>query len=103
MPKRDKQTGPDPLPLGYNPEPGDQWVRVTELRREHQGRIFEARNPQGAGIRGPLIDVQWHTLHGVLFLHFRDLQQPFRSGVEGWLLMKPEGWEEQPPEAAPSE
>jgi hypothetical protein len=91
MPKR-KQTGPDPLPVGYAPEPGDEWIRVIELRREHQGRVFEARGPDGAGVRGPLIDVQWHLLHGLIMLQFRDVDKWVRSGIEGWLLMKPEGW-----------
>lgn len=90
-------SGPDPIPLGYTPEPGDEWIRVVDLRREHQERIFEARGLDGAGIRGVLIDAQYHLLHGVIMLQFRDAQSWFRCGVEGWLLMKPPGWTEQPP------
>jgi hypothetical protein len=101
MAKREKQTAPDPIPAGYTPEPGDGWVRVVDLRRKHQERVFEARGSDGAGVRGALVDVQWHMLHGLVLLQFRDFPQWFRSGVDGWLLMKPEGWTEPPP-AEPS-
>lgn len=97
MAKR-KQTGPDPIPVGYAPEPGDEWLRVTDLRREHQERVFEARGTDGAGVRGVLIDVQWHMLHGLILMQFRDVPNWFRCGTDGWLLMKPPGWTETPPE-----
>lgn len=102
MPKRE-QVGPAPeIAADYDIGPGDQWIRVIDLRREHYQRTFEARGTDGSGIRGPLIDVQWHMLHSLVFLQFRDVPKSVRSGIEGWLLMKPEGWDE-PPAPPPSE
>lgn len=89
-----RETGPNPIPAGYAPQPGDEWVRVIDLRREHQERIFEARGTDGAGVRGVLLDVQWHMLHGLIMMQFRDVDQWVRCGIDGWLLMKPDGWVE---------
>lgn len=95
MSKRDQPSAE--LTAGYDVGPGDEWVRVVDLRKEHYQRTFEVRGTDGSGIRGPLIDVQWHMLHSVLFLTFRDIPKPVRSGIEGWLLMKPVGWDEPVP------
>lgn len=101
MPKRE-QFAPAPEHAAmYVVEPGDQWIRVVDLRREHYQRTFEARAADGSGVRGPLIDAQWHMLHSVIFLTFRDEERPVRSGVDGWLLMKPVGWDEPAPPPVP--
>lgn len=94
MVKREQQSGPNPIPPGYAPQPGDKWIRVIDLRREHQERVFEARGADGSGIRGVITDVTWHLLHGFIAMQFRDVNTWVNCGIDGWLLMKPEGWTE---------
>lgn len=78
-------------PKRYRPEPGDVIVRVRELRREHRGRIFEARNVRtGEGIRGPLLDVTIYALDNTAIVRFKGVEPGLLADYDdGLLLLKP--------------
>lgn len=59
----------------YRPEPGDEFVTVTDIGPQHRGRLFEAvfatEQPDGAErIVGQLRDAEHYLLNGVVMIRF---------------------------------
>ncbi len=78
-------------PKYYKPEFGDTLVALKDLRPEHVGRVFEARNQtDGAGILGRLSDVTWHMLLGTIAIRFEGETLGLFDIPEARLLLKAE-------------
>lgn len=81
-------------PKHYKPEPGDEFVALKDIRPEHRGRIFEARNQDtGEGIVGTLADAEHHLLAGVAVIRFTGERLGIFSEPDALILLKHRGYE----------
>lgn len=78
-------------PKDYAAADGDELVRVLTIGPEHRGRIFEARDTDGAGILGPLMDVTTSHLDGQTIVRFKDVRQGLLADFDALLLLKAPG------------
>jgi hypothetical protein len=80
--------------IGYKPEDGDEFVEIQNLRPEHIGRIFEARNQEdGSGVIGYLEDANHYLLDGVVGIRFFGRPLGIFDKPDAQILMKREGYE----------
>jgi hypothetical protein len=92
--------------IGYTPEEGDEFILVADLRPEHVGRIFEARNQQtGAGVLGYLEDANHYLLDGVVAIRFFGQPLGIFDRADSQILLKREGFTHpdlpEPPKRSP--
>jgi hypothetical protein len=77
----------------YDVQPGDELVRVIDVRPEHRGALFEARDETGEGLLGRLADVTTFHLDGQAIVRFEGMQQGLLADLDALLVMRPQVYE----------
>lgn len=81
-------------PKFYKPTEGDEFIELAQIRPEHIGRVFEARDQKtGEGILGYLEDANHYLLNGVVSIRFHGQPLGIFDVPTAKILLKPAGFE----------